>query len=92
MTISNISFTFRAWFQRRISQEKMSKVKDKAMEEEKKEEAMEEEKKEMGEADTEKGEREGKNKRLPKPGSPGNPFRCGQGLKCPWVNGEKGPR
>ena len=83
MTISNISFTFRAWFQRRISQEKMSKVKDKAMEEEKKE---------KGEADTEKGERGGKNKRLPKPGSPGNPFRCGQGLKCPWVNGEKGPR
>ena len=70
----------------------MSKVKEKAMEEEKKEEAMEEGKKERGEAHTEKGERGGKNKRLPKPGSPGNPFRCGQGLKCPWVNGEKGPR
>ena len=84
------------WFQRQISQEKkMSKLKDKAMEEEKKEEAMKEEKKEKGEADTEKGEKGEKgrkSKRLPKPGTPGNPFRCGQGLKCPWVNGEKGPR
>ena len=63
----------------------MSKVKERAMEEEKKD---------KGEAERVKEGGGGKKKveRLPKPGSPGNPFRCGQGLKCPWVNGEKGPR
>ena len=59
-----------------------------------KEKAMEEEKKERGGAEKENDERGRKKnrERLPHPGSPGNPFRCGQGLKCPWVNGEKGPR
>ena len=63
----------------------MSKVKERAMEEEKKD---------KGEAKRVKEGGGGKKKveRLPKPGSAGNPFRCGQGLKCPWVNGEKGPR
>ena len=55
---------------------------------------MGEEMKEKGDVEEEKEGRGGKKKveRLPKPGSAGNPFRCGQGLKCPWVNGEKGPR
>ena len=55
---------------------------------------MEEKKKDKGEVEKGKEGGGGKKKveRLPKPGSPGNSFRCGQGLKCPWVNGEKGPR
>ena len=84
--ISNIILTFRAWFKRLIVlEEKMSKLKEKAMVEEKKE---------RGKVEDEKEGRGGKKKmeRLPKPGSPGNPFRCGQGLKCPWVDGERGPR
>ena len=27
-----------------------------------------------------------------KPGSESNRFWCGEGSKCPWVNGERGPR
>ena len=67
-----------------VLEEKMSKVKEKAMVEEKKE---------MRKVEVEKEGRGGKKKteRLPKPGFPGNPFRCGQGLKCPWVDGERGP-
>ena len=59
-----------------------------------KERAMEEEKKDKGEVGrgNEGGGGKKKVERLPTPGSPGNPFRCPQGLKCPWVNGEKGPR
>ena len=64
---------------------KLNKVKEKAMEEEKRE---------KGEVENGKEGIGGKKKeaRSPKPGSAGNPFRCGQGLNCPWVNGEKGPR
>ena len=64
---------------------KMTKVKEKEIAEEKKE---------KGKVEDEKEGRGGKKKteRLPKPGFPGNPFRCGQGLKCPWVDGERGPR
>ena len=29
---------------------------------------------------------------LGKPGSETNRFWCGEGAKCPWVNGERGPR
>ena len=81
VTISNILFTFRAWFHRSILQEeKMSKVKEKVMEEEMKE--------------NREVEKEGRvrKKKMPLPGSFENPFRCGQGLNCPWVNGEKGRR
>ena len=55
---------------------------------------MEEEKKDKGEVERGKEGGGGKKKmeRLPKPGFPGNPSRCGQGLKCPWVDGERGPR
>ena len=53
---------------------------------------MEEEMKEKGEVEEEGSGGKKKGEKLPKPGSAGNPFRCGQGLKCPWVNGEKGPR
>ena len=63
----------------------MSKVKERAMEEEKKDKG------EVGRGN-EGGGGKKKVERLPTPGSPGNPFRCPQGLKCPWVNGEKGPR
>ena len=54
---------------------------------------MEEEKKDKGEVERGKEGGGGKKKmeRLPKPGFPRNPFRCGQGLKCPWVDGERGP-
>ena len=27
-----------------------------------------------------------------KPGTETNPFWCGKGSKCPWVNGERGAR
>ena len=30
--------------------------------------------------------------KLGKPGSESNRFWCGKGAKCPWVNGERGPR
>ena len=63
----------------------MSKVKEKVMEEVKKEKGRVEKKKE-GKWEKKKVEK------LSHPGSSGNPFKCGQGLKCPWVNGEKGPR
>ncbi len=58
----------------------MSKVKEKVMEEEMKEKG-----------EVEKVGRVRK-KKMPLPGSFENPFRCGQGLNCPWVNGEKGRR
>ena len=58
----------------------MSKVKEKVMEEEMKE---------KGEVEKEGRVRK---KKMPLPGTFENPFRCGQGLNCPWVNGEKGRR